>query len=82
MAEAGIKVTQINPGLVETEFSMVRFKGDRDRASSPYKGLNPLTGEDIADLVLFVLTRPPHVVVADLVVFPQAQASATIVKRN
>lgn len=79
---SGIKVTQVNPGLVETEFSMVRFKGDADRASAPYKGIEPLTGEDIADLILFVLTRPAHVVVADLVVFPVAQASATVVKRG
>jgi NADP-dependent 3-hydroxy acid dehydrogenase YdfG len=79
---AGIKVTQINPGLVETEFSLVRFKGDETRASTPYKGLVPLSGEDIADLILFALTRPPHVVVADMVVFPLAQASATVVNRS
>ncbi|MDZ4714300.1 MAG: SDR family NAD(P)-dependent oxidoreductase [Cytophagales bacterium] len=78
----GVKVTQINPGLVETEFSMVRFKGDETRASKPYQGLDPLQGKDIADMILFALTRPPHVVVADLVVFPLAQASATVVKRE
>ncbi|MBY0434244.1 MAG: SDR family NAD(P)-dependent oxidoreductase [Cyclobacteriaceae bacterium] len=79
---AGIKVTAIHPGLVETEFSLVRFKGDADRASSVYKGLEPLRGEDIADLILFALTRPAHVVVADLVVLPTAQASATVVNRK
>lgn len=79
---AGIKVTQVNPGLVETEFSLVRFKGDENRAATPYKGLEPLTGEDIADSILYVLTRPPHVVIADLVLFPVAQASATVVKRD
>lgn len=79
---AGIKVTQINPGLVETEFSLVRFKGDEQKATNPYKGLTPLKGEDIADLILFALTRPSHVVVADLVVFPVAQASATVVNRG
>ncbi len=79
---AGIKVTQINPGLVETEFSLVRFKGDENRAATPYKGLEPLTGDDIADSILYVLTRPPHVVIADLVLFPVAQASATVVKRD
>lgn len=79
---AGIKVTQVNPGLVETEFSLVRFKGDENRAATPYKGLMPLTGEDIADSILYVLTRPPHVVIADLVLFPVAQASATVVKRD
>jgi NADP-dependent 3-hydroxy acid dehydrogenase YdfG len=79
---AGVKVTQVNPGLVETEFSLVRFKGNEERAATPYKGLQPLRGEDIADLILFALTRPPHVVVADFVVFPIAQASATVVKRD
>jgi NADP-dependent 3-hydroxy acid dehydrogenase YdfG len=78
----GIKVTAIHPGLVETEFALVRFKGDPARASSTYKGMQPLKGEDIADLILFVLTRPAHVVIADLIVFPTAQASATVVNRK
>jgi NADP-dependent 3-hydroxy acid dehydrogenase YdfG len=77
----GIKVTAIHPGLVETEFSLVRFKGDAERAGTVYKGIQPLKGDDIADLILFALTRPAHVVIADLVVFPTAQASATIVNR-
>lgn len=77
-----IKVTGIHPGLVETEFSLVRFKGDEERSKNVYKGLIPLRGEDVADLILFAVTRPPHVVVADLVVLPTAQASATVVKRN
>lgn len=78
----GIKVTGIHPGMVETEFSLVRFKGDSDRAQSVYKGLTPLKGSDIADLILFAITRPAHVVVADMIVFPTAQASATVVKRT
>ena len=78
----GIKVTTIQPGLVETEFSLVRYKGDQEKAAAAYKGLQPLKGEDIADLILFSLTRPSHVVVADLVVFPTAQASAAVVKRE
>lgn len=78
----GIKVTAIHPGLVETEFSLVRFKGDSERASTVYKGFDPLAGEDIADLILFALTRPAHVVIADLLVLPTAQASATVVKKN
>jgi 3-hydroxy acid dehydrogenase/malonic semialdehyde reductase len=78
----GIKVTGIHPGLVETEFSLVRFKGDSDRASNVYKGIDPLTGHDIADLILFTLTRPAHVTVADMIVFPTAQASATTVHRK
>ena len=78
----GIKVTAIHPGLVETEFSIVRFKGDEARASNVYKGMQPLKAEDIADLILFTLTRPAHVVIADLIVLPTAQASATIVRRD
>lgn len=78
----GIKVTGIHPGMVETEFSLVRFKGDTERAGNVYKGLKPLNGNDIADLILFVITRPPHVMVADMIVFPTAQASATVVKRD
>lgn len=78
----GIKVTSIHPGLVETEFSIVRFKGDMERASTVYKGLKPLTGADIADVILYVLSTPDHVVIADLVVFPKAQASAVVVKRE
>lgn len=77
-----IKVTAIHPGLVETEFSLVRFKGDEERSKNVYKGFDPLVGKDIADLILFALTRPPHVVIADLVVLPTAQASATVVKKN
>lgn len=80
--EYGIKVTAIHPGLVETEFSLVRFKGDDKRAKSVYQGYQPLLPEDIADLILFAITRPAHVVVADLVVFPVAQASSTIVKKD
>lgn len=79
---SGIKVTAIHPGMVETEFSLVRFKGDETRASNVYKGMKPLVAEDIADLVLFAVTRPAHVVIADLLVLPTAQASATMVKRD
>ena len=78
----GIKVTAIHPGLVETEFSLVRFKGDTSRASSIYKGMQPLVADDIADLILFALTRPAHVVIADMMVLPTAQASATLVNRQ
>ncbi len=78
----GIKVTGIHPGMVETEFSLVRFKGDTERASNVYKGVEPLKPQDIADLILFTVTRPAHVVLADMTVFPLAQASATLVKRQ
>lgn len=78
----GIKVTSINPGMVDTEFSLVRFKGDAEKASSVYKGMTPLTGNDIADIILYVLLAPPHVVLADITVFPTAQGSATLVNRE
>ena len=79
---SGIKVTSINPGLVETEFSLVRFKGDDQRAASVYKGYEPLQAADIADTVLFILTRPDHVVIADITIFPKAKASSTVVNKN
>ena len=78
----GIKVTGIHPGLVETEFSLVRFKGDAERAAAVYKGVKPLTGADIADIILYVLSVPDHVVLADIVVFPKDQASSTVVRRG
>jgi NADP-dependent 3-hydroxy acid dehydrogenase YdfG len=78
----GIKVTSINPGLVDTEFAQVRFKGDMDKAENVYKGMQPLKGEDIADTILYILSAPAHVLIADLTIFPTAQASATIVNRK
>lgn len=78
----GIRVGGIHPGMVETEFSEVRFKGDKERASSYYNGMKPLVAEDIADIIHFVVSRPYHVNIADLIVFPTAQATATIVKRD
>lgn len=78
----GIRVGAINPGMVDTEFSEVRFKGDRERAESVYVGFEPLKAEDIADIIHFVITRPYHVNIADLLVLPTAQASATIVNKN
>ncbi|KIA98220.1 malonic semialdehyde reductase [Flavobacterium sp. KMS] len=78
----GIRVGAIHPGMVETEFSEVRFKGDVERASNVYKGFAPLQPEDIADIIHFVVSRPYHVNIADLVVTCTAQASSTIVKRN
>lgn len=78
----GIRVGAIHPGMVETEFSEVRFKGDTDRAATTYKDMKPLQAEDIADIIHFVVSRPYHVNIADLIVFPTAQASATIVNRS
>lgn len=77
-----IRVSEIDPGLVETEFSDVRFHGDRQRASETYRGLTPLTGEDIADLVWFCATRPLHVNISEMLVVPTDQATATQVYRR
>ena len=78
----GIRVGAIHPGMVETEFSEVRFKGDSERASQVYKGFKPLQPEDIADIIHFVISRPYHVNIADLVVMSVDQASSTIVNKN
>lgn len=74
----GINVTQICPGAVETEFSIVRFHGDRARAARVYEGFESLVAEDIAECIRFVLSRPPHVNINDMVVMPTAQATATL----
>ncbi|MDX1907383.1 MAG: SDR family oxidoreductase [Bacteroidia bacterium] len=78
----GIKVTQVAPGMVETEFSVVRFKGDQARADKVYEGLTPLSGHDIAEVVRYVASTPPHVTINDIVVMPTAQASAQQVVRR
>ncbi|SDW90599.1 SDR family NAD(P)-dependent oxidoreductase [Aequorivita viscosa] len=78
----GIKVGAINPGMVETEFSEVRFKGDSERAGKVYQGFTPLKAEDIADIIWFAVTRPPHVNIADLTVMCLDQASSTIVNKR
>lgn len=80
--EHNIRVSAIHPGLVETEFSDVRFKGDTDRAKSVYSGYKALQAEDIADIINFVVTRPHHVNIEDLIVYPTAQASATMINKN
>jgi NADP-dependent 3-hydroxy acid dehydrogenase YdfG len=77
-----VRVTDVAPGLVETEFSLVRFAGDADRAAAVYRGLTALSAEDIADCIVWAATRPPHVNVDEIVVKPVAQASATLVARD
>jgi 3-hydroxy acid dehydrogenase/malonic semialdehyde reductase len=77
-----IRVTSIDPGLVETEFSEVRFHGDAERAKTVYQGYQPLTGEDIAEIVTFVVNTPEHVNIQDLIVFPTAQRSAIMVHKE
>jgi 3-hydroxy acid dehydrogenase / malonic semialdehyde reductase len=76
MLDYGIKVTAIHPGMVDTEFSIVRFKGDKKKADRVYNGLIPLYDNDIAEAVLFAVTRPPHVNINDMLIMPTAQASA------
>jgi hypothetical protein len=77
-----IRITEVAPGLVDTEFSLVRFDGDTERAKKPYKGMQPLTAEDIADCISWAVSRPPHVNIDEIVVKPLAQAAAGIVARR
>jgi NADP-dependent 3-hydroxy acid dehydrogenase YdfG len=77
-----VRVTEIAPGLVETDFSRVRLFGDEERAKAVYRGLDPLTPEDIADCVVWAATRPPHVNIDEIVVRPRDQATATLVHRR
>jgi NADP-dependent 3-hydroxy acid dehydrogenase YdfG len=77
-----IRVAEVNPGAVETEFSEVRFKGDTNRASAMYQGYEPLRAEDIADVIHFMVTRPAHVNIAEVLILPTAQASATTVLKS
>ena len=82
LVQFGIKVTNIAPGAAETEFSIVRFKGDEAMADSVYNGYTPLYAEDIADTVYFAATRPPHVTLNDITIMPTAQASATVLHKK
>jgi NADP-dependent 3-hydroxy acid dehydrogenase YdfG len=77
-----VRITEVAPGLVETEFSVVRFDGDADKAKKPYEGIVPLTADDIADCIAWAVTRPAHVNIDEIVVKPIAQASATQVVRD
>jgi NADP-dependent 3-hydroxy acid dehydrogenase YdfG len=77
-----IRVTEINPGLVETEFSLVRFDHDAEKAAKPYAGIDPLVAEDIADCVAWAVSRPPHVNIDEIVIKPVAQASVPLVARR
>ena len=78
LVQYGIKVTNIAPGAAETEFSIVRYKGDSETANSVYNGYEPLVAQDIAETILFVVTRPAHVTINDLTIMPTAQASASV----
>lgn len=78
----GLRVTSVDPGMVETEFSLVRFHGDAEKAGTVYEGLTPLTGEDVADAVVWAVTRPPHVDVEEILLMPTDQASTMVVHRR
>ncbi|MBD2455208.1 SDR family oxidoreductase [Nostoc sp. FACHB-87] len=77
-----VRVTSVDPGMVETEFSEVRFHGDTERAKRVYQGVNPLTADDIADVIFFCTTRSPHVNINEVILMPVNQASATLVHRH
>jgi serine 3-dehydrogenase len=78
----GLRVTSVDPGMTETEFSLVRFRGDGERAGKIYQGFTPLTPDDIADAVVYCATRPAHVDVAEMIVMPTDQASTTVIHRK
>ncbi len=82
VVDTPIRVSTVDPGLVETEFSLVRFYGDSDRARKVYQGMQPLTPDDVADAVVWVASRPPHVQIAEIIIFPTAQAGSTVVHRK
>ncbi len=77
-----VRVSSVDPGLVETEFSQVRFHGDTDRAKTVYAGMKPLTAQDVAEVILFCATRPAHVNISEVLVLPTAQSGATLVDRS
>lgn len=82
LVDTPVRVCTVDPGLVETEFSKVRFHGDDARAKIVYQGMTPLSPDDVADAVLFAATRPPHVQIAEIIIMPAMQASATLVHRK
>ena len=82
LVDTPLRVCTVDPGLVETEFSLVRYHGDIDRAKKPYENITPLTAEDVADAVLFCATRPPHVQIAEIILLATAQASTTVFHRK
>jgi NADP-dependent 3-hydroxy acid dehydrogenase YdfG len=79
---SGVRVSTVDPGMVETEFSVVRFHGDEDRARNVYRGLTALTPDDVADTIVWVASRPPHVCIDEVIIKPTDQASATVVHRR
>ena len=82
LVDTPLRVTNIKPGLVETNFSVVRFRGDKERADNVYRGIKPLTGDDIAEVAYFAASAPEHMQVAEILVMPTYQATGTIVSKN
>lgn len=82
LVDSPVRVSTVDPGLVETEFSQVRFYGDSDRANTVYQGYQPLSPDDIAETILWIATRPPHVDIAEVLILPTAQASSTSVHKE
>ncbi|MGH8015082.1 MAG: SDR family oxidoreductase [Candidatus Zixiibacteriota bacterium] len=82
LVDTGVRVTTVDPGLVETEFSEVRYYGDKERAKKTYQGYRPLSGDDIADAVVWAASRPAHVQIAEIIILPKDQASAMVVNKK
>jgi NADP-dependent 3-hydroxy acid dehydrogenase YdfG len=82
MAGSGVRFTTVDPGMVQTDFSRVRFRGDVERAAAVYQGVSPLTPDDVADAIVWAVTRPPHVNIGEIVMWASAQASTTLVTRR
>lgn len=82
LVDTQIRVSTVDPGLVETDFGIVRFKGDTEKAKKPYENIKPLVGADIADIIVFIASRPAHVNINEVIVMPKAQASTTMVHRG
>ena len=82
LVKHNVKVTSISPGAVETEFSLVRFKGDKERADKVYEGMTPLNADDVAEAIWFAVSRPAHVNINDMLIMPTAQANITTIVRK
>ena len=82
MVDTPLRVTNVKPGLVETNFSVVRFRGDKDRADNVYKGIHALSGDDIAEVAYFAAAAPEHMQIAEVLVMPTNQATGTIVSKK
>ncbi|RKX26758.1 MAG: NAD(P)-dependent oxidoreductase, partial [Candidatus Zixiibacteriota bacterium] len=82
LVDTPIRVSTVDPGLVETEFSIVRFHGDKERAGQTYKGYQPLTGNDIAEAVVWAADRPEHVQIGEIIIYPTAQASTMVLDKR